>query len=145
MRDVLYTTGVTTTGEVLVGGIWKFKTQEGFPVEMAWMELRDRGLCPDWAEYLADAGAVQLPAFEFSTALSELKTFLTDAVFSDVYAKFKQWWSISYEQGDDFSDTCRRMLRQKHDNAELVEDALKVLDADKSKMLVAVGGKCYMV
>jgi hypothetical protein len=53
--SVIYATGFTPEGVMLIGGIWKLWEQEGFPLEMSHLICRDRGCSVDWLEAMADA------------------------------------------------------------------------------------------
>ena len=55
MDETLYITGLTHGGRTLVGGLWTMWAQEGFPLELSQIALRDQGHDPDWAEAMADA------------------------------------------------------------------------------------------
>ena len=52
---VMYATGCTPEGVVLIGGIWKMWEQEGFPIELAHILCRDKGCAVDWFEAMCDA------------------------------------------------------------------------------------------
>jgi hypothetical protein len=54
-NEICYTTGCTSEGTTLIGGVWTLRDQEGFPLEMAHLIARDRGWAIDWAEAMADA------------------------------------------------------------------------------------------
>lgn len=51
----LYVTGVSASGAVLVGGVFKLKDQCGFPLDMAFEICRERGMFIDYCELLSDA------------------------------------------------------------------------------------------
>lgn len=55
MNDTIYITGISTNGNLLVGGVWRVYHQDGFPLEMSYLILRDRGCSVDWLEAMADA------------------------------------------------------------------------------------------
>ena len=54
-EDVIYSTGCTPDGTILIGGVWTLRDQEGFPLEMSHLVARDKGWLIDWAEAMADA------------------------------------------------------------------------------------------
>lgn len=54
-NPVIYATGCTPDGILLVGGVWTLRDQEGFPIEMSYLLVRDKGWLIDWAEAMADA------------------------------------------------------------------------------------------
>lgn len=56
MKDIIYATGMTEDGDVLLGGIWTLWHQDGFPIEMSHLTVRDMpGYKIDWAEAMFDA------------------------------------------------------------------------------------------
>ena len=55
MNDLLYMTGTTPEGCVLIGGVWRLAHQEGFPLELSRMIVEERGWRIDWLEAMADA------------------------------------------------------------------------------------------
>ncbi len=52
---MIYTTGYTQQGVELVGGIWTLFDQEGFPIEMSYLKLKQDGKRVDWIEAMASA------------------------------------------------------------------------------------------
>ena len=62
-NSIIYATGCTSDGTMLIGGIWRLWHQEGFPLEMAHLVCRDKGWRVDWLEAMADASrSDNLPA-----------------------------------------------------------------------------------
>lgn len=55
MTKVIYATGQTPDGYVLIGGVWTLWHQHGFPLEMSHLVSRDKGWRIDWLEAMADA------------------------------------------------------------------------------------------
>ena len=53
--DIIYTTGFNAEGKCLVGGIWRLYRQEGFPVDLSFMHIREMGHYPDYMEMMAEA------------------------------------------------------------------------------------------
>ena len=52
---MLYYTGISTDGKMLIGGIWSLYHQEGFPIEMSYLVCKDNMGLVDWMEVMADA------------------------------------------------------------------------------------------
>lgn len=55
MNSPLYVTGFSPEGRPLIGGIFKMKDQEGFPLDASFDLCRDKGLAIDYMEFLCDA------------------------------------------------------------------------------------------
>lgn len=53
--DTIYITGLTPEGTPLVGGIWRMYRQEGFPVDLSIMIIREKSCLPDIMELFAEA------------------------------------------------------------------------------------------
>jgi len=53
--SVIYATGTTRDGVVLIGGVWKLWEQEGFPLEMSHLVCQQNGWRVDWCEAMFDA------------------------------------------------------------------------------------------
>jgi len=87
------------------------KTQMGFPVDLSILEIQSRGGVPDWAEMLADAGSVPLPAFEMDNAIQEMRQVIP-SLADEILERFKVWWVILHKEGEGFSQTCSRLLAQ---------------------------------
>lgn len=86
MTPVLYKTGETPEGKNLVGGLWTFWAQEGFPIEMQLLLLEERGLVPDWAEAMADASrSNELPAL-----MGVLEGILPEGLVLDLKGSFSK-------------------------------------------------------
>ncbi len=108
--STIYITG-TVNGTLLFGGIWTMKREAGFPVDLAVMEIHERKGLPDYAEMLADAGSVSLPAWEFDTAIKELHTVAPGAS-AMIMSQFASWFDTQ-SNGDPFHKVCQRLLAQK--------------------------------
>lgn len=84
IESVIYSTGCTPDGKILVGGVWKLWEQEGFPLEMSHLVCRDRGWAVDWLEAMADASLTHnCPAL-----MKHLESFLTDETLTALKAGF---------------------------------------------------------
>jgi hypothetical protein len=116
MKTEIYQTGFTKDGSPLIGGIWKMKTEVGFPVDLSILEIQQRGGAPDWAEMLADAGSVDLPAFEFDNAVHEMRQVIP-ILADEIMHRFKLWFSSHAKHGEDFSQTCKALLAIKRNYA----------------------------
>lgn len=68
----LYFTGFSD-GKALVGGIWRMKSQEGFPVELSALQCASAGIIPDWMEAMADASTEN----ECPSLMDDLGSFMT--------------------------------------------------------------------
>lgn len=55
INDIIYITGLTPEGIPLVGGIWRIYRQQGFPVDISLMEIREKGYLPDIMELFAES------------------------------------------------------------------------------------------
>lgn len=111
----LYITGTTRDGIPLMGGIFAMKDQEGFPVDASLHECQHKGLCPDWAEYLADAGRQK--QWKFDAAYDELTNLLGQPLASEILARFIVWGQSLLHEGSDFIAICERMMALKQNKA----------------------------
>jgi hypothetical protein len=109
--SVLYQTGFTPDGIPLLGGIYRLKDQEGFPVDMAYELCRDKGVCPDWAEFLADAGSQK--DWKFDDAFHEIEMLCGKEISGEIMERFKIWGQSLIGEGDDFISICKKMLAWK--------------------------------
>lgn len=65
ITDTIYVTGLTDSGDLLCGGIWRLYRQEGFPVDLSVLILREKGVLPDLCEMMAEASMhSELPQLE---------------------------------------------------------------------------------
>ena len=53
--DIIYQTAITTEGKCLLGGVWRLYRQEGFPVDLSFITIREMGHRPDYMEMMAEA------------------------------------------------------------------------------------------
>ena len=74
--SIIYATGSTPDGTVLIGGVWTLWDQEGFPLEMSHLLCQQKGWAVDWLEAMADASRTHnLPSL-----MDHVQTFLPDHV-----------------------------------------------------------------
>ena len=123
---MLYQSGITQDGVPLLAGIFSMKDQQGFPVDASLHECQQRGLCPDWAEYLADAGRHR--QWKFDAACDELRFLLGDSLTNEIIQRFKAWGAALMRLGDTFIDACERMVEAKRRNATPVGSLLRLRD-----------------
>lgn len=83
-NSVVYTTGITPDGIILIGGLWKLWEQEGFPIEMAHLVCRDNGCAVDWLEAMADASSTN----NCPSLMNHIEAFLPNAVVSSLKRDF---------------------------------------------------------
>ena len=82
--SVIYATGCTPEGAILIGGIWKLWEQEGFPIEMSHLICRDNGWAVDWLEAMADASCTNnCPAL-----VKHIEAFLKNLNWKTVEKRF---------------------------------------------------------
>jgi len=55
IHDTIYITGITDAGTPLIGGLWRLYRQEGFPLDLSLLIVREKGCAPDIAELFAEA------------------------------------------------------------------------------------------
>lgn len=55
MNNVLYITGLTEDLHTLIGGVWRMHHQEGFPLELSYITVKQSNFRIDWVEAMADA------------------------------------------------------------------------------------------
>ena len=93
---VMYATGCTPEGVILLGGIWKMWEQEGFPIEMAHIFCRDKGCAVDWFEAMCDASITNnCPAL-----MRQIGEFLPE----DVIIKLKVGFMHAIKSGRTFEE-----------------------------------------
>lgn len=95
-----------------MGGLWTAKRQEGIPLEMSVLELRDKGALPDFLECLLDAGSVELPAFELDSAIKEIES-IVPSQYPVIMQRFKALIAGSVQDGEDLQQVCKRLLDEK--------------------------------
>jgi hypothetical protein len=84
--STIYPTGLTSDGGLLIGGVWRFWSQDGFPIELSYLQAKQRGWCIDWAEAMAEASITNdLPAIH--EAMSQ---FLDEETMLGIKIRFAQ-------------------------------------------------------
>jgi hypothetical protein len=82
--QIIYPTGITQTGELLMGGVWKLWNEAGFPIEMSWLFFRDQNWGIDWMEAMADASTSNnLPSL-----MEKIAAFLPQEEIGEIKVKF---------------------------------------------------------
>lgn len=95
-NSVIYVTGYTAEHKPLFGGVWTAWHQNGFPLEMSHMILRDRGDAVDWMEAMADASCSNdLPAL-----MGHIEGFLDTETVNALKMRFVMMLGtgVTYEQ-----------------------------------------------
>lgn len=83
MNSNLFQTGFTTSGTPLFGGVWTHWAQNGFPIELSYVTLRNHGALVDWLEVILDASRTNnLPAL-----WEQMTTFLPAEELKQIKAK----------------------------------------------------------
>lgn len=115
MNSPLYCSGLTPDGIPLLAGLFRLRDECGFPVDMAYEIAKEKGQCPDWAEFLADAGAQ--PGWKFDAAFHEIEMLLGPTLAAEILQRFKRWGASVMAPGDDFISICQRLLDHKRSRA----------------------------
>jgi len=95
--EIIYCTGISLDGEMLIGGVWTLRDQEGFPLEMAHLVCRDKGWRIDWLEAMADASRQdKCPALmeQIEAFLPSDTVFMLKLGFVSAYRSGKTWEEI---------------------------------------------------
>lgn len=93
-HTIIYPTGCTPDGIVLIGGIWKLWEQEGFPIEMAHLLCQQHGWKVDWLEAMADASTTNnCPAL-----MDHLRAFLPREDLALLQRGFMAMSGTSFEE-----------------------------------------------
>lgn len=112
--DILYITGKTTEGLLLVGGLFKFKDELGFPLDVSLDVIKEYpNMTVDWCEYLADAGR-QLD-WKFDSALDEIKLLLGENAEKVIIVRFMALGNRIMKDNPDlkFIEVCERIIEMK--------------------------------
>lgn len=95
-----YISGLTEDKRPLLAGVWRMKHQEGFPVEMSHLLVRDRGYLIDWMEAMADASIDNnLPIL-----WGEIEQFLTQDQQIDLQIRFM---TLLKQHGGNYTEIVR--------------------------------------
>lgn len=112
MNEVLYITGVTIDGQFMMGGVWRFYHQNGFPLEITTLTAKENGWCVDWLEAMADASIDNnLPSLT-----SHLETFLDEETLVWIKSGFINLLNKGITVND--------ILENKRKNAKILEELL---------------------
>lgn len=99
----LYVTGVSGRNNLLYGGVWTLWHQNGFPIELAHLTLRNNGDAVDWMESMADASLTDnLPAL-----MRHIEGFLKPDVIADLKPRFMALLSSGKTYADILADKRR--------------------------------------
>jgi hypothetical protein len=112
--DILYITGKTTEGDLLVGGLFKFKDELGFPLDVSLDVIKDYpNTKVDWCEYLADAGR-QLD-WKFESVLDEIRLLLGENTEKIIIVSFMALGNRIMRDNSDltFVEVCERIIDMK--------------------------------
>jgi hypothetical protein len=118
MSKTLYTTGLTSDGYFLIGGIYRMKDELGFPLDASLDYCIESGnLVIDWCECLADAGSQK--DWKFDSVLEELEMLLNKNTKEETEKKFYQYGNyIMCKYGTKtFIETCEKILELKRDKS----------------------------
>jgi len=77
----LLRTKLQTNGVKKLQGVYSFKDQEGFPIDMSYEYAKDKGIEIDWIEALADASR---QAGKIDGLIAEMKMLIPDKANSIV-------------------------------------------------------------
>lgn len=110
---IIYTTGTSRDGAVLIGGIWTLWAQEGFPLEMSYMIARTDGWAIDWLEAMADASTTNnLPIM-----MDKVEAFLPSSVILHI--------KIGFMHALNGGQTYAAIVRAKRENGAAFEDFIR--------------------
>ena len=124
-ESVIYTTGLTSDGKQLIGGVWTLRDQEGFPLEMSYLIAQDRGWQIDWAEAMADASLSD----RCPSLMQQIEAFLPESVILHL----KLGFVFNVRSGKSFMD----IMNEKRANAkkfdEFIQKAIVQMSEKESK------------
>jgi hypothetical protein len=106
--EIIYSTGCTPDGVILVGGVWTLWNQEGFPLEMSHIICIENGWAIDWMEAMADASQSN----DCPSLMKSIETFLPEQTLSRLKTGFIQMVSAGKpfnEVVDDKRNNGRKM------------------------------------
>ena len=110
--SIVYCTGCTSEGVLLMGGIWTLWHQNGFPLEMSYLVCRDGGWVIDWLEAMADASVTNdLPAL-----VGHIETFLP----SETMTALKTGFMSTLGMGKTYA----QIVAEKRANGQAFEDLI---------------------
>lgn len=115
-KEIIYPTGSTPSGSVLIGGVFRMKDQEGFPLSESRDIARNNGCDVDWCEYLADAGRQGIEKYD--EAASDLR-LLIECGADAIVDSFKVYGSVISQQNPDagFCEVCEIIWQTKREKA----------------------------
>jgi hypothetical protein len=112
--DTIYITGLTPDGIPLVGGIWRLYRQEGFPVDLSLLTIREKELVPDIMELFAEATI----HYELPQAFKQCPEIFTD----EAKTKWLVYLKANGENETDQFQAAEKILLQKRSNGIKKED-----------------------
>ncbi len=114
MDDILYMSGLTPDGTPLMAGIFRIHDEIGFPVDMTYEICKEKKQCPDWLEYLADAGSQK--QWKFDAAVKEMQMLIGEYLTQEILSKFKFLGALMTKEGDNFISICEKIVNTKKKN-----------------------------
>lgn len=121
MKSPLYITGANTEGKFLIGGIFKMQDSYGFPVEMSFLECKEKNLAIDWFEALADCWLNDPMKYDdFVTESSRLCGHDLDKDFKAAGNKFLRENPEAMYEAFPVDAFCKSVLKQKRSQMQPV-------------------------
>lgn len=118
VKEPLFISGYTPDKVPLLAGIFRMKDEVGFPVDMSYEECKHQGLCPDWFEYLCDAG--RQGDWKYDAAEQEMRMLVGDVIADEIVQRFKVVGALEMRAGDTFPSVCQRLWQRKQVNTPAV-------------------------
>jgi hypothetical protein len=109
----LYISGITPTGELLAGGLFTMKDTHGMPLDLSYELCKENKLCPDWLEYLLDAG--RQDGWKWDSAADEMRLLVGDTIAKELIEKYKVYCALNTRPNDNFISVNQRLWEQKKD------------------------------
>lgn len=128
MNNPLYLSGITPDGIPLMAGIYRMKDEIGFPISVSYEMIKDNQWCPDWCEFLADAGRQK--DWKLDDALHEMKMLVGEHLTAEIFEKFKFYgatiWTVN-GKNQTFAEVCNQIVELKRKNG------IQIIDTRRSK------------
>lgn len=113
MSKIIKVTGVTESGDFLVGGLYTLKDTVGFPLDISYDVVKEKGCFVDWFDIALDAGCHGIGKYE--AILTEIESIAGSYVVGKIEFAFAVLWTQKGKPTYDgwFEDICREELQKK--------------------------------
>lgn len=106
----IYITGISPTGALLLGGMFRMQDEVGFPIDASFEECKRHGFKIDWLEALCDCWINDCLKYDSFVRQAEM---ITGENLHEHFTKAGSATLSKYPAGASVDDACRAILAEK--------------------------------